>query len=197
MLVRHPHLGPLRMNGEINWGPEIRVDGKRPEWLGDGPQPMMVHNAVGWHTWRSCQVDPALVAWSFNTGRPNVDLIRLPADHPHYATLSRATAPNGAEVGPEVVERMIALVRRMGGNSSIGQPFYEFEAITHAAAHYDEARAIVALLPEPVDVDGVEAAKIAKGMIYGNDDSVSHDRIVRLLKDAIKRGRALEKEAGR
>jgi len=73
------------MQDDGKWGAVIAVDGKRPEWLEAGPQPILLHNSVGWHTFNCENVDPAKVGWAFTSdGRPNVDIIRLPADHPHY-----------------------------------------------------------------------------------------------------------------
>ncbi len=111
-----------------------------------------------------------------------------PASKPH-------PAPSPSEVGPEVVERMIALVRGMASNDD-------------PHPHYDEARAIVALLPEPVDADLIEAREVAAAVF---DNGGSHPSIASGLRAgkrdggidvtvalaAIKRGRALEKEAGR
>ncbi len=97
------------MSGEINWGPEIAVEGKRPAWL-RGVQACLMKTGA-WCTWQPpTPRNPAEEwAWSHGDGRPNITAIRLPADHPHYATHNTPTAPSGGEVGPEVVpmvERM-------------------------------------------------------------------------------------------
>ena len=52
------------------------------------------------------------------------------------------------EIAPEIVERCVALVRGLADGSIV-------------AAGYPEARAIVALLPEPVDPDLIEARHVA------------------------------------
>jgi len=88
-------------------------------------------------------------------------------------------APSPSEVGPEVMERMIALVRGMDGNDD-------------PHPHYDEARAIVALLPEPVDADEAEVQFILHRW-EENELETTEDAV----REALKRGRALEKEAGR
>lgn len=64
-------------------------------------------------------------------------------------------------IEPELVERMVALVREMGGNSSIGMPFDEASAVRYSSTHYSLARGIVDALPKPVDPDLIEARKMA------------------------------------
>ncbi len=182
------------MSGEINWGEPIEAyhtDGrvvaaflvKHDHDDPDLPALVAIHGLTDTH-------------WVGQSGRVRrLDwTIRNVAQAPETGS----TAPSGGEVGPEVGVwvtsdvnvRMEALCRSMThGLTETGGVYPSLSSMDH----YHEARAIVALLPEPVDADEAEAAKIAQGMIYGNDDSVSHDRIVRLLKDAIKRGRALEK----
>jgi len=83
MLVRHPHLGPLRMNGETNWGPEIRVDGVRQEWLtqADVRRARLKPYHYDERDVRE-DADP-LSRWGWGS----IEYLRLPADHPHYATL--------------------------------------------------------------------------------------------------------------
>jgi hypothetical protein len=67
------------------------------------------------------------------------------------------TAPT-PEIAPEVVERAIALVRDMSAVKGI---------LTEDGINedYAEARALVALLPEPVDADLIEARKICQSII--------------------------------
>lgn len=93
------------------------------------------------------------------------------------------TAPSGGEVGPEVVERCIALVRAAAERERTGYN-WTFPQEWHA-----EARAIVALLPEPVDGDLVEARKICE-RINPEMHAVSGD-LEEVALAAIKRGRAL------
>jgi hypothetical protein len=97
---------------------------------------------------------------------------------------------SGGEIGPEVVERMVALVRH---------------AAVSASGHTkEEARAIAALLPEPVDPDLVEARKLVaerngnlriecgyrQQVLDGQEDD--HPAVINTLA-AIKRGRELER----
>lgn len=109
------------------------------------------------------------------------------------------TAPSGGEVGPEVVERMIALVRRLSASLDKGSTV--FPSLS-SMEHYAEARAIVALLPEPVDADLVEARRIAVEQLTAPgqsevflgliaDGTNDHYSEVRIALAAIKRGRAL------
>lgn len=95
------------------------------------------------------------------------------------------TAPSGGVVGPEVVERMIALVRELAKVTTIKAPWII------------EARAIVALLPEPIDGDLVEArecAAQAQLLAVGEltrAGKMDDQPIVIAALAAIKRGRAL------
>jgi hypothetical protein len=73
-----------------------------------------------------------------------------------------------SEVSPELVERMVALVTRMAGKSSIGASFKEESPISWDSRHYDEARAIADHLPKPVDPDLIEARElVAAAVAYG------------------------------
>lgn len=98
-------------------------------------------------------------------------------------------APNtAAEIGREVVERMAMLVREMAGDGTSGR----------AMAAYIEARAIVALLPAPVDLDLIEARKLAA--TRGDDmdahilaGSYDNFEVVAYRLEGIKRGRELAK----
>jgi len=71
------------------------------------------------------------------------------------------------DVSPELVERAIALVRKMGGNSSLCEPYCELASIRYSSAHYDEARAIVAELSAPVDPDEERALQLATDIKCG------------------------------
>lgn len=79
------------MTDSIVWGPEIQVNGKRPEWLTD-------QDTFAWYgsSYRGKSHD-----WD------GVGTIRLPADHPHYRQ------PSAPERDPASWNRMEALVRRM------------------------------------------------------------------------------------
>lgn len=100
------------------------------------------------------------------------------------------TAPSGGEVGPEVVERMIAFLRRLDG----------WDGSYALASDMTEARAIVALLPKPVDADLVAARRavsemklfqhVAHQILAGAWDELG---IIGATRDAIRSTRALEK----
>ena len=102
------------------------------------------------------------------------------------------------QISPELVERCVALVRKMGGETHVS-------AHTHGslvADSYDEAAAIVAELPKPVDPDLVEARELFiehEGGIDADKDIVSDvrqgaadcsDEIQFFLK-GLRRGREL------
>jgi hypothetical protein len=103
-----------------------------------------------------------------------------------------------SEMKPEVIERMVALVRAMGGNSSFGRPYQDGETIQFSSSHYDTARAIVTALPVPVDPDLIEARRISisfksgerisSEILAGERDS---EEAVQAILVAIKRGREL------
>lgn len=86
---------------EIEWGPEIAVDGERPEWLGDVD--------VG-HTVTICGLE---TQYPWNTGDsehitdmgewvwPDIDAIRLPASHPAYIAIAKGFTPwSGGDEAP-------------------------------------------------------------------------------------------------
>lgn len=90
------------------------------------------------------------------------------------------------EIDDEIVQRMVKLVRAM-------------DRACHPTGwlHYDEAHAIVSLLPEPVDPDAELAKKLA---IAAESDFVTplpSARLERLqghILSAIKRGRELARQ---
>lgn len=65
--------------------------------------------------------------------------------------------PDTTPVDKALWERVVGLVRHMAGNSSIGRPFQDGEAVTYSSGHYTEARAIAELLGPVVDADLIEA----------------------------------------
>lgn len=85
-------------------------------------------------------------------------------------------------IDDEVVERCVALVRRVGSLSTPRCTISEIE---------DEARAIVALLPEPLDPDLAEAERLLDEF-WGSPNKGSLD----LALAALKRGRALTSNGG-
>jgi len=150
----------------MEFGPEIKVDGKRPEWLGED-------DLVDWRReqgWRKdCAKDyQERVAirtpeWSSDEWSA-IQYIRLPANHPHYIT-------------PTPDERVMALLKRIAAPNKVD--IYQWQT---------EARAIVAAL-EPVDPDEAEAELIYEGWSSNPDEDVRS-----LVARTLARGRQLEKE---
>lgn len=87
---------------------------------------------------------------------------------------------NPQDIPPEVVERMIGFVRNVS------------EMTTSAMDDLEEARAIAALLPEPVDPDLLEAKAIVKEA-YPEMRADYAGRRISIALAAIKRGRDLER----
>jgi hypothetical protein len=95
--------------------------------------------------------------------------------------------------------RMEALVRQIGADR---EPNGEGIVVFNGSALVAEARAIVALLPEPVDADLVEARRLAVGFRSGEkirDEILTGERdseeAIQALLAAIRRGRALERDS--
>jgi len=176
----------------VDWGPAIPVNGKRPEWLGDAETLQYNHQieADGHFSssiaryWRWADDD-----WDC------VVAIRLPASHPYYARQPEQLAESAKNapppIPPEVVERMVAFVRACD-HISLPTDGWQFT----------EARAIVALLPEPVDPDLVEARELAAvaseklshpwaPKIRAGEKDDAPQAGVSLALAAIRRGRAL------
>lgn len=69
---------------EIEWGPEIKVDGKRPEWFGHREMHQWIGRGVkdwgSWDTGTNFIRDNPSDSWDIVTA------IRLPAGHPYYET---------------------------------------------------------------------------------------------------------------
>lgn len=69
---------------DIEWGPAIAVDGKRPGWLCSGEWRRVRTLAVG--EWQTADIEspgdtiPDMDEWNWG----DITAIRLPADHPHY-----------------------------------------------------------------------------------------------------------------
>jgi len=149
-------------NENVEWGAEIPVEGKRPEWLGDDVvvQVGWTHGAVGKYTTRS------ICGWEYS-----IKYIRLPANHPHYATPTRTAL----EQRMEDLVRAIAVVRK--GHDTHPGKWFGIETELG-----DEARDILAEL-EPVSLDRVEAKRLAG--IW----AISEDTAYEILS----RGRALER----
>ena len=100
-----------------------------------------------------------------------------------------------SEIAPELVSRMIALIETVAANGK--------NTSSGVMGYADEAKAIIALLPEPVDPDLIEARKIS--LAYGLPAAL-HRLTMRRTKageadgkvaiqsvlEALKRGRELE-----
>lgn len=94
----------------------------------------------------------------------------------------------------DLTARMEALVRKMTGYHGAG----EIGDGHHASELCEEARAIVALLPDVVDARELQMAKeIAqrRDLLPVNQEAVQ-DKIIETLVEAIKRGRELQKGEG-
>lgn len=178
------------MNGEINWGPEIAVEGKRPEWLACNDEVLL----------RECGLEPYKVSMLVGEieWHEEVEAIRLPADHPHYATPQPRTAPSGGEA--QVVRLRAAITRALQCTPAIN-PY-------RGVIEYDcgDPWAILreALLPEPVDP--LEEARITLDVFlagYAGEPNTDLFRRIGHSDDLLTWGhmrtilRALEKEAGR
>ena len=204
----------------MEFGPEIKVDGKRPEWLDgyDGP--------VKW--WNEDQrqgvvcPDAGALNWGPYTGHKHgsVTSFALPANHFYYNLithtytvrpedkaallasdpLSRST-PDERAVAPELVSRLVELARSVADSPAC------------TILQTVEAQNILAAL-EPVDEDLVEAREICAVSAIseyndpGNRDVTLGSDLARHYRDgsydknsdmrralaAIKRGPQLEKE---
>ena len=176
---------------DIIWGDEIAVNGKRPEWLADDQAMQYQHRIEQDGNWGN---SPAR-HWNWNNEDWQcVTAIRLPADHPHYATLSAPTAPNTpAGYSDEVVGRISRALRAYARND----PSLILTGKSIAAELY----ALADLLPEPADGDLAEARELeaiaserngfhdyAKALRAGEYDD---DGPVRCTLNGIRRGRAL------
>lgn len=96
------------------------------------------------------------------------------------------TAP--VDIAPEVVERMVALVRAMAVVR--GPPWSR-----HSLNPFGEAKAIVALLPEPIDPDVLEAGSICTGMNERGYFFANAEQACAIALAGIKRGRKLERQS--
>lgn len=171
----------------IVWGEPIAVDGKRPGFLGCGSLPYAMQ--VRWH----CRSEWQSWSW-YGFNWQDIAEVRLAADHPHYRQTEAAVpgsleaaaqaalkmegygAPTPqADTKPDLTARMEAFVQRVATEADYPCQMVDFR---------NEARAIVALLPEPVDPDEDEAMQLAAEIRCGGPS-------VKLALAAIKRGRAL------
>lgn len=163
----------------MEFGPEIKVDGKRPEWLKDDKSGI-AHQDGRSGRWfgigashDACWTVGELSHQDWIT----TSAIRLPVNHPHYAN-------------PTPDERAVALIRKIAKGD--WSPGYETEA---------EARAIVAALEPVVDEDLVEARKVVADLYTGGNVAHLREQALsgegdewfhtKVAKAALARGRAL------
>lgn len=165
-------MAPDASTSPVEWGPEIRVDGKRPGWIRNDDWRSVRTLALG--EWQTADVESPgdsiedMSEWAWDT----ITAIRLPADHPHYRQL---TTP---ELDPVLWDRMEALVRRIASHDT---PF----AV--------ECRAIVADLPKPADPDEEIARDLVRAA-YPEMKPGYAGRRYQIALAAIKRGRELAGE---
>lgn len=129
---------------DFAWGPEIKVDGVRPEWLKD-------YDVWQWRIARDPHFKDGIAPSEYEKARTFglIEAIRLPANHPHYTT----PTPDERAVAPELVSRLVELVEKMSVED-FAQAWREWR---------NEARAIVAAL-EPVDPDKEIIDAMARAM---------------------------------
>jgi len=177
---------------EVEWGPEIKVEGKRPEWLRE--------DAVWqWRIKNDPQFEDGIEPSKYVDARTFglIDAIRLPANHPHYTKPATPTR-TALEQRMEDLVRAIAVVRK--GHDTHPGKWFGIETELG-----DEARAILAEL-EPVDIDLIEARKMTatppSDYEHVNDKIrrghwlngvYDKDPMIQVALSAIKRGRALER----
>lgn len=125
------------------WGPEIAVNGVRPEGLTNDCR-FRVRGLEGW--WDS-SYDGCIVHWE------NVTHIRLPADHPHY---SKDDVPDWA------IERAKELIREEIAKRDV--PFFVYDVASATVL----ARYIAQHEQPPMDeVDSFLAATETRGLTQG------------------------------
>jgi len=170
----------------MEFGPEIKVYGKRPEWLEDF-ELISLCNFSGSEINLERQVSRTY--WA------NVKSIRLPANHPHYNLithtytvrpedeaallasdpLSRPT-PDERAVAPELVERLVELARSVADSPEC------------TIRQTVEAQGILAIL-DTVASDEIVAKQLCKDNGWGESSGAKD-----LAMKALARGRQLEKE---
>lgn len=178
----------------VAWGPEIAVNGKRPEWLTQADVIDWRWSAEGdWHATQFDHYARGLPA-SHVSIENGAYAIRLRADHPHY---TRNVTPTQQDaISGEVVERQrdaltwiadFAASKRRGTDD-----WFDLTEIEQVARR--------ALLPEPVDRDLIAAreAEAKASEANGFSDYAAKVRAggddngpVRLRYEGIKLGRAL------
>lgn len=184
---------------KVVFGDPIEMTGKRPAWLEYG---IPMRWSAGGNPYLDVKSHECV-----NWGRDYPVSIRLPVDHPYYRQTAEPKGLTTNETLPSdpIAKRMEALVRRIADDE-------HFSDSAEARAVTREARAIVALLPEPVDADLVEAREMAIDLmsktVIANGNPQAAPEIVRIREGkgdtnsyvvaclaAIRRGRALERDS--
>lgn len=93
----------------------------------------------------------------------------------------------------ECIQRMEALVRKMASTVLIRYDPRDIDARDLPLGDYREAAAIVAMLPEPVDPDQIEARVIVRKVLGIYGPMCPHDKSadIAIALAALKRGREL------
>jgi len=184
----------------VEWGPEIAVAGKRPWWLADGVKFQWTDRSRPDFTWWS---DIGFTQTTSGRDGFNNDMwdtlvsIRLPANHPHYA--NQALNSVKAELGKKLygttahdqLERMEDITRKLAARANGDGTVSLF----NLRADVEEAAEVVALLPEPVDPDLVEARDIIRSHpLYDEYEPYQHHHVEEMIATALKRGRELAGE---
>lgn len=87
---------------EIEWGPEIEVDGVRPDWLKDDDIAMYGQSG----DWLKYPTDPVGYLWD------QITHIRLPADHWYYSKPKTEPFPAWALDDPVVEKQFSQMIER-------------------------------------------------------------------------------------
>lgn len=72
----------------MEFGPEIKVDGKRPDWLVDGVKCMV--------RWADNSSSGPFDSECISGWETSIEAIRLPIDHPYYATQPAVSGADGS-----------------------------------------------------------------------------------------------------
>lgn len=166
---------------EVEWGPAIPVESKRPEWLKDDD----LRIDVWWgkekyvETEKDAGAPVSCVYWNGATA------IRLPANHPHYTTPTRTALEQRMEKYEAWFRRASVYWYGLDKGGTVS-------SITIVSDMLTELGVIVAELPEPVDEDIDIANEMARKKCFWNNNDLFHNA-QDLALAAIKRGRALER----
>lgn len=185
----------------MKFGPEIKVDGVKPEWLGDEEKFGWKRSDGEWTSLNDWTAKERMMRWD------DAVAIRLPADHPHYNLITHTytvrpedeaallasdpllrSTPDERAVAPELVARLVELARSVSTSPEC------------TIAQTVEAQNILAAL-EPVDEDLVAAREVVVELegrpFYSweiRDGKHDGDNLVKVALAAIKRGRLLQRE---